>query len=277
MNKTTTKHKVMVDNDTFVSFNDFLLSKMYKIRINHLPSPTGTTTDEDFKLMCKRHESYLKDNANVYGDYVEDLVLSYEDRELEVHNTMVLIDKNTGEVLNEGSFVLGKEYFKKKKSEQNSYKYYRDKINKNRPKGGIKGSKYKSQHRYTKVFSKVRPQFSSHKHKGIFSDISSDLSPFENIVSSQKNDGTFEPMSTKAIQEKFNISNDDIKKFKQEAKKLKVIADVKLQGRQVGIRVNPAYAMNGHSFSHDLYDAFEDSPEFVENVLNEANGGNSTL
>jgi len=273
----TMRNEVIADSSTVMSFNDFLTSKMDKLGSSHIPIPTGTATNEDLEIMGKRYESYLKNNGKVYGNYVEDLVLSYEDRELEVHKTMVLVDKKTGEVLNEGSFVLDKEHFKKKKSELSSYKYYRDKISKSRPKSGIKGNGYKSKHRYTKVFSKTRPQFKSHKNLGIFYDITRELSPYENVVSSQKNDGTFEPMSTTAIQEQFNISVDDMKKFKAEAKKLKVIADVKLQGRQVGIRVNPAYAMNGQSFSHDLYDAFEDSPSFVENVVNEANGENSTL
>ncbi|MGE4383964.1 MAG: hypothetical protein AB7D41_12260 [Arcobacter sp.] len=66
-------------------------------------------------------------------------------------------------------------------------------------------------------------------------------------------------MTTKEIQEKFNISVDDMKRFKAEAKKLKVIADVKLEGKAVGIRINPMYAMNGQDLSEELFETFKDT------------------
>lgn len=231
-----------------------------------LKQPTGTTTDEDIIKMHNRFDIYVKGNYSIFENYYEHLINSYEDIELEVHRTEVLVNCSTGEVMSENFHKIDKSYIEQKKKELSSFKYYRDKVSKSRPRSGIKLSRYKSNHRYTKVFTKARPEFKSHKNKGIFSDIVSDLSPFENIVSSQKNDGSFTPLTTKEIQEKFNISSDDMKQFKAEARSLKVISDVKLQGRALGIRVNPAYAINGQSFSNDVYEAFKDSTEFIENV-----------
>lgn len=255
----------MDTNDNFKALDEYardtFLSAIHK---QGLEQPVGTATDEDLIKMNERFESMINDNSKLYIDYLEDLVLTNE--ELEVHQSLTLADKATGEIITDGSFILDKDYVKKKKKEFESFRYYRNKVSRNRPKSGIKVDSYKPKHRFTKVFTTARPEFKSHKNLGIFYDISRELSPFENVVSSQKNNGTFIPMTTKEIQEKFNISSYDMKVFKVEAKKLHLISDVKLGGKSIGIRVNPAYAINGQSFSNDVFEAFRDSPKFTESV-----------
>lgn len=257
----------IVDTNTIPTLDQYAKDTyLASIHKQGLKQPVGTPTDEDLAKMYNRFEAMVNKNYKVYEDYLESLIDSYGDIEVEVHRTNVLINKATGEVLSEDFHVVDKDYVEQKKKELSSFRYYRNKVSKSRPKSGIKVSGYKSNHRYTKVFSKVRPEFKSHKNLGVFYDITRELSPFENVVSAQKNNGSFTPLTTKEIQEKFNISSYDMKQFKAEAKKLKLISDVKLGGKSVGIRVNPAYAINGQSFSNDVFEAFKESPEFNQSI-----------
>ncbi|WP_320035283.1 hypothetical protein [Halarcobacter sp.] len=231
-----------------------------------LKTPQAHITDEDRNILENKCQAFTKNNYEVSGEYLEDIIISHKNEaELEIHNTMLLVDKNTGEVLSEDFHIIDKEHIKLKRKELNSLNYYKKKFTKAKATSKVKVENYKSSHRYTKLFSKVRPSFKNHKYLGIFYDLTRELSPYENIVSKQNNDGTFTPLTTKEIQERFNISPDDMKRFKAEAKRLKVISDVKLKGRTLGIRVNPFYALNGQDISEDLYEAFKDSKEFIEN------------
>ncbi|QNM87319.1 hypothetical protein [Aliarcobacter cryaerophilus] len=247
-----------MDINTFKTIEQYSEDKYIK-QIRKLQ---GHTTNEDYEKVCKKLEAFRSNNYEVFGDYYEDLIYSYKEVvDLEIHQTMVLVDKNTGEIVSSDFHIIDIDYIEKKRKEFNSLKYYKNKLTKSKQQSKIKIENFKSNHRYTKVFSKVRPLFSNHKNIGIFYDLARELSPYENIVSKQNNDGTFTPMTTKEIQEKFNISVDDMKRFKVEAKKLKVIADVKLEGKAVGIRINPIYALNGQDLSEDLVEAFKDTYE----------------
>lgn len=253
--------------DNFKPFDEYVKETYLSMLHNkQLKTPQAHVTDEDRNILESKCQAYIKNNYEVFGEYLEDIIISHENEaELEIHNTMLLVDKNTGEVLSEDFHIINKEYISLKRKELNSLNYYKKKFTKAKTTSKVKVENYKSSHRYTKLFSKVRPSFKNHKHLGIFYDLTRELSPYENIVSKQNNDGTFTSLSTKEIQERFNISADDVKRFKAEAKRLNVIRDVKLKGKTLGIRVNPVYALNGQDISKDLYEAFKDSKEFIDN------------
>ncbi len=253
--------------DNFKPFDEYAKETYLSILHNkQLKTPQAHITDEDRNILERKCHAYTKNNYEVFSEYLEDIIISYENEaELEIHNTTLLINKHTGEILSEDFHIIDKDYIKLKRKELNSLKYYKKKFTKSKTNSKVKVENYKSNHRYTKLFSKVKPLFKNHKYLGIFYDISRELSPYENIVSQQNNDGRFTPLTTKQIQERFNISPDDMKRFKAEAKRLKVISDVKLKGRTLGIRVNPVYALNGQDISESLYKAFKDSKEFIEN------------
>lgn len=256
-----------------LSFEDFIAKKMEPYyKYSQIKMPTGNMTNDDYDKLEARHKKYMQTSYRAHKDYLESIVLSYDDKEVEMHQTYVLVNKTTGEILNESHHVLDYDYIDKKKKELSSINYYKGKLRKNSPKRGVKGNNYKSSHRHTKVFSKVNTGLTL-KNQGIFSLLIKDLSIFENIVAKQGNDKSFTPISTKDIQDSFGLTKDDLKKFKVEAKELGIIADVKLKGRQVGIRINPAYAMNGHQFSYDLYDAFKNSDEFTQFIKDEESEG----
>lgn len=234
--------------------------------LKQIKKPQGHSTNEDYEIALKKLEAFSSNNYEVYESYYEDLIDSYKDvLDLEIHKTIVLVNKETGEVISDNFYIIDKDYIEQKRKDFNSLNYYKKKLTKSKQQSKVKIENFKANHRYTKVFSKVRPSFNNHKHLGIFYDLTRELSPYENIVSKQNNDGTFTPMTTKEIQEKFNISVDDMKRFKVEAKKLKVIADVKLEGKAVGIRINPMYAMNGQDLSEELFETFKDNEEFINN------------
>lgn len=249
-----------MDINTFKTIEKYAEDKYLK----DIKKPEGDSINEDYEITLEKLQAFRNNNYELCESYFEEIIYSYKNEvDLEVHKTIILVDKNTGEIVSSDFHITDIDYIEKKRKEFNSLKYYKNKLTKPKVQSKIKIENFKSNHRYTKVFSKVRPSFASHKNLGIFYDLTRELSPYENIVSKQNNDGTFTPMTTKEIQEKFNISVDDMKRFKAEAKKLKVIADVKLEGKAVGIRVNPIYAMNGQALSEDLVEAFKDNQEFI--------------
>lgn len=249
-----------MDINAFKTIEEYTEGKYLK----QIKKPQGRCTSEDYEKALKKLEAFSSNNYEVYESYYEDLIDSYKDEiHLEIHKTTVLVNKETGEVISDNFQIIDKDYIEQKRKEFNSLNYHKRKLTKSKQQSKVKIENFKANHRYTKVFSKVRPSFSNHKHLGIFYDLTRELSTYENIVSKQNNDGTFTPMTTKEIQEKFNISVDDMKRFKAEAKKLKVIADVRLEGKAVGIRINPMYAMNGQDLSEELFEAFKDSEEFI--------------
>ena len=252
------------ENLTFDAFIAKEMEPYYKMSKSY--SIANHTTNEDYEKLEKTYFEYAKDSYWAHKRYAEDLVLSYDGDDIEMQQTYLVINNKTGEILNESHHILTRDYIQEKRKEESKVNYQKSKIKKkHNPKSGIKGTSYKTSHRHTRVFSKVDTGLSL-KNQGIFSLLIKELSPYENIVSKQGNDKSFTPLSTKEIQDTLGLTKDDLKKFKAEAKKLGVITDVKLEGRQVGIRVNPAYAMNGQQFSNDLYEAFKDSEAFISFV-----------
>ena len=257
-----------------LTFEDFIAKEMEPYyRMSKAYSITNHTTNEDYEKLEKIHEGYAKGSHWMHKQYAEQLVLSYDSDDIEMQQTYLIVNNKTGEVINESHHVLTRDYITEKRKEESKVNYRKSKIKKkHNPKSGIRGTSYKTSHRHTRVFSKVNTGLSL-KNQGIFSLLIQDLSPYENIISKQGNDKSFTSLSTKEIQDTLGLSKDDLKKFKAEAKKLGVITDVKLEGRQVGIRVNPAYAMNGHQFSNDLYESFKESEEFMLFIKDENDNG----
>ena len=128
-------------------------------------------------------------------------------------------------------------------------------------------TKFKSQSRFTKVYHRELPDFSTRQNLGNFFLLLQHIAPeFNYLGRLTKTDGWI-PLSKKDIQDILKVSTNTTYLFLKECQQLKVITKVSLNDKeQEFYMVNPIYGFNGSKISLLLYFVFRSCPKFIKSL-----------
>ncbi len=166
-------------------------------------------------------------------------------------NTKLMIeyDSETGEVIREYTI----------------YKKDNSKLNEWRKENKMLGV-FKPESRFSKVYQKTIPPYSSRAALGNFHILTLALAPEFNYIGRLTKDKGWLPLTKQEIMELLGMKKTSFYSFLADSYERGILANVTYNDGREYLVVNPIYAFNGRCLNYFVYLAFKENEEFMKSL-----------